>query len=242
MEHDGKPLSEALIKTVEKAVEVAEDYGDLLKVFPYAKKAFTAYRWVKNRRVKVFFRALDATLDSVNDRDRARFARIVDSEEGRELMAEYCDSVLRTSSRTACAALGILYADVDNEAYSEDFKKAACFGLQGISEDAIDLFLKLLQIAADKPRRERKPYWVHTVTEGEWEGHGSGRSHIPAESVAPYTHDLINRGLLRPNPGTPFGIPVPNNWQVAFGTGGLTKQFQALLTQARKFLEKNSSA
>ena len=66
---------------------------------------------------------------------------LINSTAGVEVLADYIDKVVRTSSKTASAALAILYADVDDKSYSPEFKLSAAIALEGISEEAIDSFL-----------------------------------------------------------------------------------------------------
>jgi hypothetical protein len=108
---------------------IVSELTDLAEYLPYAKAMVGAYHWYRSLRAKKFLRALGTSADRSSPKDKADFQRVIRSKEGGEVLAQYVDTVLQTSSETAIAALALLYADTNNERHNSDFKVGAALAL-----------------------------------------------------------------------------------------------------------------
>lgn len=92
--------------------ELPDEFDEIGKLVPYAKHALTVYKFIRKERFILFLKSINAAEEQLGEKERERFAKYVNSNLGKDLLSEYVETVLRTSSLTAIAALRILYADV----------------------------------------------------------------------------------------------------------------------------------
>ena len=183
--------------------DLVGEVGDLAEFLPYAKHVVGAYRWFRGWRVKQFLRALSKTAESMDDNAKVQLEAILKSKEGAEILADYVKAILHTSSKSAIAALALLYSDVNDESYSKNFKLSAVTAFEGISEHSIDAFLELSCVDSFIPKENQPnvPYPVAVANDGLID-----RLNPPAKDLlrSPDSRviiisDLIRRGLLLPD-------------------------------------------
>lgn len=218
----------------QKADEWAEDYGDLLGVVPYADQVVAAYRLVRSRRVRSFLIGLEAAVTAQSDDARARFQGYIDSPTGRALLADFVEFALRARTRTAIAAVALLYADHDAERHSGEFKSSALEALEALSDRHIDAFLLLLahQEALSKTGDEG-PYQVLALRADVV----AGNPHLSAWSLdgqrwLTAVADLVARDLMLQDwaAGSRLG---DGKWVTYFGFSEDSLKFHRLLVEAR---------
>ncbi len=179
---------------------------------------------------------MNAATDTISTKERKKFEKYINSPIGQKLLAEYSDSVLRTSSETAIAALGILYADTNNTNYDEDFKRFACFALQGGTEGLIEAFLVLSEI---EPETKGGPYPVCALTQEVYENNDNINSVIEsAEDAFAFIHELIRRGCFLPDHFT--SRMHGDQWFVHFGVTETSIELSNLLLKAKSFLHASA--
>lgn len=211
----------------------SDDLEAASKLFPYVRQALTAYQWVKRKRMSLFLRTLAKSEEKLDDRQKETFKRIISSEGGKELLAEYADSVIRTSSQTSIAALAILYGDVENEKYPAAFKSVAAIALEGISETAIDLFLALTQgQRVSRLVDDEGPYKIYFCSDHllSFFPHLSHLRGQPEETVI-IVNELIRRNLLLPD--RPQARIAGDDFSIPYGLSETSQQFEKLLNSAR---------
>jgi hypothetical protein len=149
---------------IEKVDDLLEMDDEIQELLPYVRQCIKAYRWIRKKRMMRLLRTLDAQANEWSETKQKRFGRYVQSKEGQELLAEYSDTVLMTSSKIAHAALAFLYSDTENEEYSPRFKTLACSALRGCTDNLVDIFLLLISLPLHQ--RDENPYpmrFVHAV-------------------------------------------------------------------------------
>ena len=217
--------------------DVASEVTDIAEFAPYVKYVVGAYKWYRTWRAKRFLRALRTAADEMPEAKKKALDRLLKSNEGGEILAQYVDSVLRTSSKTAIVALALLYADADHETYPREFKLAAALALEGISEQEVDAFLDLSQVTDFIPARNQPnpPYPVAVANDKLIDSFPNTAEFLrpPATRVA-VVNDLINRGLLLPD----FASARYSDGGVGptYGVSDATRKFAGLLNAARALL------
>lgn len=194
---------------IEKSLELLEEGADseLAEAIPYFEKAYKAYRWVKSWRMKCFIKSLGKAAESLGEREKQRLDEIIASQEGAELLTQYADSVLKTSSKTAITALALLYADQDDSTYSEEFKRQACTSLDGISDHEVGFFLELLN-ACENMRDDQysdSPYPLYDLAQVEEKSASLNNLEESYEEKVVIVNSLIRRGILLPK----YGMRLP---------------------------------
>ena len=231
----GDDLEQEIRDIVRTVTDTIENYSDELKLIPYIKQGVALLTKVRLWRLRVFFRSLDGEYDVMSAKEKKRFRRAIDSEAGQGILADFVDTVTRTSSRLACAALALLYANTDNDRYSETFKLRACRALDGASDEMVDFLLSLRSVRdlqREKPEDRIHRHYLNdkTVTQV-----GSiARLNLTDGTVVGYLSDLIRRGILLPDPITAIlGMTDKEKWQIVFSTTDETWGFVELLERAR---------
>ena len=219
-----------------------DDVSDILTKLPYFKHVVSALQWARRKRIKTFLYGLDGAKSELSEADRARFEAFINSDAGRELLAEYADAAVRARSETAIAAFALLYSDPTDSLFDRDFKASAALALDGISERVIDAFIVLMSEREALPKTpDRGPYPVFVLrdTPGtmpdalcRWSTRGN-------EWLAAI-HDLVAREILRPDASAGMRLGDENQtWCCYFGVDRTSEAFAALLMQARRYLRGN---
>ena len=210
-----------------------EDYDEYFKAIPYAKHAISAFNWYRKRRIMVFLKSIDVASNSLQQEDKKKFEKYLNSNTGREILAEYSDSVLRTSSNTAIAALGILYADVNNDIYTDDLKRIACRAFEGATDGLLDSFVLLCDLET-KP--EDGPYPLCHLRKEDFEAEQKLQETIgTAEDVFALINELIRRGMLLPD-YVPSRISS-KQWFINYGVTDISIKLKDLIMKAKTYLE-----
>lgn len=202
------------------------------KVIPYVKHAFEAYKYIRGKRMLRFF--ISAIPSSMSEIDKEKFKGYIESKTGKEMLLEYSDSVLQTSSEIAIAALGLLYGDTGKK-YDNEFKRIACFSLKGATDDLIEAFMILSSIE----KNEKSPYPIVTLSQNVFEASPNLKSVLRTpEDVFAYVHELIRRGLFLPDP-TPNRGAIAGTWFICFGCTNISDKLRDLIFQAKTVLKQH---
>lgn len=220
-----------------KTDEFAHDYGDLVGVVPYAGEVVAAYRYVRQRRVRIVLRGLSSATAGFEQAEGERFRAHLDSLPGRELLAEFVEASLRARTQIAIAALALLYADFEGKRFPPEFRLDAVAQLEGLTDRAIEAFLLLSrhECVLFRPSGE-EPYQVVAVT-------GSVVAAQPELSTwstaalawVGVVSDLVQRGLLAQDwaAGSRVG---DEDWMAYFAFSFASGNMNVLLTDARAAL------
>jgi hypothetical protein len=110
------------------AHEILDDLDDLGGHIGLAR---TAVIRVQRRRLRRFLRALATREQELNDEERAQLYQRLDSKMGQEFIADAIDAVIRTHSRRAAAALGLLVGDPSDERFPPTVRRKCVRGPAG---------------------------------------------------------------------------------------------------------------
>jgi hypothetical protein len=200
------------------------------------KRFRDVYVRVKHERWKNFLRNIGSVSDEMSDAQRQQFEAFLDSEDGQELLTDFADRVVKTRSRTAIAALAILYSDPVLERYGSDFKAEAAQGLEGISERSIHTFLVLYAYWGGSnrhPQRETSRL-DNTIVAGK-----PFKDHVEhdAQTWGRIFKDLITRDILGADiaPGQRYS-QKDAAWEQLFNFTEHSHLYWSLFCQARKAL------
>jgi hypothetical protein len=153
---------------------------------------------------------------------------------GKEKLAEYSDTILRTSSKTCIAALGILYADsLYNKLFSEEMKRIACFAFQGATQPLVDSFVVLCDL---RPEVTDPPYPLCILSEKEFKSNATLRKAIgtPEDAFA-CIHELIRKGFFLPD-HTHYRI-ARAGWHIVYGVTETSIKLKHLLSEANRYIK-----
>jgi hypothetical protein len=145
----------------------------------------------------LFLKSIDFSTKPLFQAEKDKFDKYVNSKIGRELLAEYSDTVLRTSSEVAIVALGILYANTESEFYNFEFKRIACRAMEGETDILLEGFIFLCEL---DPKPEKGPYLLHLLTQEFIESNPQAKEIIgSAEDAFALVDHLIRKGMLLPD-------------------------------------------
>jgi len=220
--------------------ELVGDFADLAEYAPYVRSAVGAYKWFRLQRFKHFLNSLGKSVEALPDAKKNQFRAIITSEAGGEILSEFVDSVLRTSSQTAISALALLYADAGGERYSASFRLSACIALEGLSDQEVDAFVALcnpeLAITAKNP-----PYPVVIASDGLLPKLPPSVQALlsPPQARVAIINALMRRGMFLPDFAA--GRLGDGGVGVGFGLSETSYQYRDLLIRARSLLPSTSS-
>jgi hypothetical protein len=213
--------------------EIPEDYDDFFNEIPYAKQAISAYNWYRKWRISLFLKSIEFSAKPLSQKEKDKFEKYLNSKIGRELLAEYSDTVLRTSSKVAIAALGVLYADTDNEFYNIDFKRIACRALEGATDTLLNGFIFLCEL---DPKPETGPYPLRLLTQGFIESNSQAKEIIgSAEDAFAIVNHLIRKSMLLPD-HVPSRIGG-GKWFINYGVTDISIKIKDLILKAKQIVE-----
>lgn len=239
------PEDETFEEWIEKTplVDLIGEATDLAEFTPYVKAVLGAVSWFRRKRAKAFLKSLKGAADSLPPEKREALEKLMRSKLGAAILSEYAESVIRTSSETAIAAMALLYADAENEVYSPEFKLAAAISLRGISEREVDVFVALSGVdefitAKNQPEL---PYPVAIANDGLASKYPELADVLePPESRVAVVRDLIGRGLFLPDfASARLG---DGGVGVTFGIGAWAHMYRELLMRARSLLPNGESS
>ena len=237
-----RPSPGELVADVQRVVGAAKVVKRELEQLPWLGELVAAVQGTKKLRLHYLLRSIAFRQEQLGDEQRDDFKRYIGSEAGQELLTDYAETTVRTSSRTAIAALGILYAHHDDGRFSPGFRRNACEALDRISDDAVRLFLDLLKIAREIPNQPQRILQgdEYVTDAGIWHGAGNAqgvslviqplwaRLGLDPWTIRSRTNQLIARGLLLPDAGT--RIDAQDYLTFAFGAESVL--FEEVLTRA----------
>jgi hypothetical protein len=236
-----------LVRDVDEFVERLRPISGALISVTGLEKLFEIATGIKRARLDEFLRALRHAEGELDLEHKNELEELLSSTSGQELLTDYADTILRTSSRIAISALGILYANRDRKDFPDSFRRNACEGLFEISDDLVETFLALVLHATKALSGSGSGPVVHQVAEGAIDRGGPyvvvllkgdqtanavGR---PLESLIVAVRRLTERGLLLPDhagSGARFGGAT----SLTFGIGDETRRYERLLRSARSRL------
>lgn len=232
----------------EEIADVVLSGGDpwsVVKTMRFGPAAVRAYQAVQAWRMRMFLRGLDDLADELPPEQQQRFEFYVNDAQSARLLADYADTVVRTSSETVIGTLAILYADYENRVMTPEFKAGAIRAFDGLSETRIDAFLQLMESCRAnelRPLPESGNYRIFTIGDGSdltlpqrlRQRANGGDQWVDA------TSDFITRGLLSPD-RTPRGRLGSENatWSCEFTVTADSDAYYDLLRKARTFLRGN---
>ena len=217
------------------------DLDDIYSMFPYARGAYTAWCFIKKKRVKRFFLSLKDVEESLSQSDKDRLRKYVSSKEGGLVLGEFIDSVLQSNSKIAHAALAILYADIDGDSFNLRFKMSACSVLASLDDEIIEAFLQLTDETFLSRRQVDKegPYPVYMTQIDNIEGQQDVAGYSAEQEVLTlFIHELTIKGLLAPDharsrlAGKKVELPP-------YGVGVMSQRYRKLLLKAKVFMEQD---
>jgi hypothetical protein len=211
----------------------------VLDIKDLASLALEAVDRAHRRRMDTFLRVLDARTGASGDQ-RRRLAAVLSSEVGEDLLADFAETIIRTPCPTVASAFALLYADFEHAIYPLSFKRGACQALRGVTDVQIEIFLELSAQPQfrDRERKTDDPYDMHFVSQVTLANSRIAAIEPDRGSQITVTLDLVQRGLLAPEPGA--GIIGDENTHGPYGISNRTLQYRGLLLTAKEQMNRSS--
>lgn len=218
-----------------------------LESLPWYGLLRSAVRGAKRGRLHFFLRSVESAEAQLDEAQRERFCRATADPESQELLTDFAETVVRTSSRIAIAALGILYADQGATAFPPAFRRLACEALDGMSDDLVEAYLAI-HAAALRMAGQGYPgtRGVHRMQGGSIDDSGpypvfflqhdwlEKTEGLHAQPTIAAVQHLLSRGIFLPD----FSPRVGGHPSVMVGIGDDTERFYQLLTKARAWISE----
>ncbi len=195
-----------------------------------------AYQYRQQQRVDDFLKSIDLYYETMSLDSQKKLNEHIESDIGQEILANFADAVLQTSSRRVQMALALLYCK-DREFQLEGIDLQIFVGaMTGIYDEQIEFFLMSTKLDC---QFEHLPYprsAIHNKNYGVFLEKGWDE-----EAIFVYVHDLIRRRLLLPDSSNNQSVAGSGEgWAVWFGITNKTRKMANLLEKAATLLNNKT--
>ncbi|MEZ8051767.1 hypothetical protein [Vibrio atlanticus] len=185
-----------------------------------------AYNKSKKRKIDTFMKCVDVRYELMTLGERDTLITYLDSSEGQDLLSDYVNNALNTSSQTVIMAYALLYCNDADFSFTASEKHSIVSALQGISDELVLLFVELSKL---DPTHENDAFKRVLVTnQVGWQIQHGGNLYV---DIA----ELIRRGLLLLDPKS--ATFESSEWNIAFGLSPLALQCVKLLEKSAELLK-----
>lgn len=191
-----------------------------------------AYQARQEHRLKEFLHCIDLRYETMTTEDQEKLNERINSAEGEALLAEYADTITKTSSSRARMAIALLYCEDPELSFDKSEKITFISAMNGMNDDLMDFFLMAMKLDVKKeglpyPRSGIHHQNADIFFENEWD----------EEAIFVYINDLIRTRLLLPDPRTFSAVAGDGQgWAVWFGVTERSRKFSALISKAEALL------
>ena len=191
-----------------------------------------AYKSRQVKRTEEFLRFVDLRYESMATDDQARLNEYINSEVGKEILADFADSITQTSSRRVRMATALLYCQDFELDFSKSEKITFVSAIKDLNDDMVDFFLKTCQLECQTVDLPYPRAGIHHNNHRLF--HECGWDE---EATFVYVNDLIRLRLLLPDPKS-FSVAAGNSrgWAVWFGVTNRSLRIASLLNKAESLL------
>ncbi|WP_075498372.1 hypothetical protein [Moritella viscosa] len=191
----------------------------------------SAYQTRQQERVNSFFRCVDTRYAHMTEDEQLKLNQTINSEDGRNVLANYVDAITQTSSDRVRMAIALLYCNDADLSFSDIDQRVFINGVIGITDHMVDFYLVAIN---QKIISGNYPYNRHVIH--QYDLPSFPMNDIDGEVVYAYTNDLVRRRLLLPDPAVGI-LADESGWFVGFGSSRKSKQMALLLNKANEYLQ-----
>lgn len=186
----------------------------------------------RQAKIKEFLKFIDLRYDAMNTDDQSKLNEHVNSDFGQEILSNYIDSIVKTSSKRARMAIALLFCKDTEFKVNEVEIRSFVSAMHGMTDDLLDFFLMCAKLETQK---ESLPYpraGIHNqnfilFNEQGWD----------EEAVFININELIGLRLLLPDPKT-HGVVAGNSdgWAIWFGITNTSLKMVSLVLKAEALI------
>ena len=192
----------------------------------------TAYQARQEERVESFFRCIELRYEVMQESERAELEKVLNSDDGKKILASYVDAITQTSSDRVRMAVALLYCQDTDFQFSEHEQVQFINGVAGITDHMIDFYLMAV---SQEEIKGNLPYEKRIIREIELDK--LPMENLDGEIVYSYVNELIRRGLLLPEPEDgSMEMYHSENWSISFGTSKRIIKMSRLISKADMLL------
>ncbi|WP_438463468.1 hypothetical protein [Marinomonas sp. PE14-40] len=210
--------------TIENSTELGVGIYELMKK--------TIYK-VQKKRLKKFLRCVDLRYEYMTLLEQAELNKKINTEEGQEILANFAESILKTTSDRVCMATALLYCEDRDFNFDDTEKITLISAMKELNDDILDFFLE----TANLSRQEvRTPYPRAGINKQNFERFSKKR--WDKEAVFVYVNDLIRLRLLLPDPASSVGAGEGSgqDWSASFGITNRSLKMISLFRKSEELL------
>jgi len=204
--------------------------------------------FVEQRRIYWLFQSMGANNQNPSEKYKEELSKLIETEDGQELLEDFINATLATSSKTAIVAMGILLSELEHGNYDEEFKRLSCKAFQGITEDLVNSFLPLCELksvgddgmmwiggatAAKEAEPVKSPYDVVQLNAEIIDKNPTLKATVKSpEDAFASVNELIRRGMFLPD-YISGRISSSNGWELYYGVTHTSLKLKELLLKAK---------
>ena len=216
----------------------SKKFGQIaIEALPYGSTVLNAFRTFQETRAVLFLENLKKQEDLLEEKEKAKFNKFIESDSGKEVLAEFVAKTISTSSKLASIALAIAYSKHSSAIFDKSTALFICSAINGIDDLLIEHFLML----CDKPEEYNQkqgytdpPYNIVIMSQKVIDEDESLSSRLNGEQLISSVNELIRRRIFLPD--YTFDRATPGHWTSIFGLSQNGKIIRDLLFEAKSII------
>ena len=219
-------------------INQAKKFGEItIGALPYGSTVLDAFRIFQETRAILFLENLKKYEDELEGEKKQKFLNFVESNNGKEILAEFVAKTISTSSKLVSIALALAYSKLSSNVISKGTALYICSALNGIDDELIDHFLLL----CNKPEENQEeqgygnpPYKIMILSQKLIDSDSELSNNLNAEQVISSVNELIRRRIFLPD--YTFDRATPGHWTSIYGLSENGKIIREIILKAKTIL------
>lgn len=188
----------------------------------------------RQAKIKEFLAFIDLRYESMKPDAQVKLNEHINSEFGQEILSNYIDSIIKTSSKRARMAIALLFCKDTEFKVNEVEIRSFVSAMHGMTDDLLNFFLECSKL---ETKVEGLPYpraGIHNLNFDRFAVNGWDE-----EAVFINVNELIGLRLLLPDPKA-FGAVAGNSdgWAIWFGITRTSLKMVSLILKAEALMSE----
>lgn len=207
-------------------------------VIKLTKNTYSAFSKIyedrRQAKIKEFLDFIDLRYEVMSIEDQSKLNEHINSNFGQEILSNYIDSIVKTSSKRARMAIALLFCKDTEFKVNEVEIRSFVSAMHGMTDDLLDFFLFCSKLETKKDSLPYPRAGIHNQNFSLFNKHGWDE-----EAIFINVNELIGLRLLLPDPKT-YGTVAGNSdgWAIWFGITNTSLKMVSLVLKAEALINE----
>jgi hypothetical protein len=207
-------------------------------VIKLSKNTYSAFSKIyedrRQAKIKEFLNFIDLRYDTLKVEEQEKLNEHVNSDFGQEILSDYIDSIIKTSSKRARMAIALLFCKDSDFRVNEVETRSFVYAMRGMTDNLLNFFLEVANL---ETQTESIPYpraGVHNSNFESFKDKGWDE-----EAIFININELIGLRLLLPDPKS-YSVAAGNSegWAIWFGITKTSSKMVGLILKATVLIKE----